>query len=226
MHRNLAEKISGEITLSDNPGATMRKWRETFGISQQELARHIGVSPSVITDYERGRRKSPGILTVRRLVEAYLDIDELAGGPTINKYTFMEPSEAVLSIREFPVGMSTQRLLNKIEGEVLFSFGDLRRRLYGYTALDSLKAIRTFSTADYLKIYGWSTERALIFTGVEYGRSPMVAIRAHPLKPAIVIFHRPKKVDPLAMELAKLERLTFARTDLELEDLISRLESI
>ena len=31
-------EIAGEISLSEDPGATMRKWREIFGISQVELA--------------------------------------------------------------------------------------------------------------------------------------------------------------------------------------------
>lgn len=55
----LAKRIAGEITLSSDPGKTMRKWREIFGISQTELADYLGVSSSVISDYEGGRRKVP-----------------------------------------------------------------------------------------------------------------------------------------------------------------------
>ncbi|PSQ51031.1 transcriptional regulator, partial [Halobacteriales archaeon SW_6_65_15] len=41
---DLAERIAGEITLSDDPGATLRKWRTDFGVSQTDLADHLDVS--------------------------------------------------------------------------------------------------------------------------------------------------------------------------------------
>src|SRR6056297_2131692 len=84
--RELAEKIAGEITLSDDPGATLRKWRTDFDVSQTELATQLGVSSSVISDYESGRRESPGIALVNRLVYALLDIDERRGGDNIRQY--------------------------------------------------------------------------------------------------------------------------------------------
>jgi len=49
---SVAKRISGDIVWSENPGTAMRKWRETFGISQSELARILGVSQSVIAEYE------------------------------------------------------------------------------------------------------------------------------------------------------------------------------
>src|SRR5438309_10397052 len=69
----LREKIAGEIALSDQPGKTMRKWREELRISQTDLANHMRVSPSVISDYEAGRRTSPGIRKIHLLVDALLD---------------------------------------------------------------------------------------------------------------------------------------------------------
>ena len=56
----LAKNIAGEVTLSINPNETLKKWREIFGLTQIEVAKQLGVSPSVISDYEAGRRKSPG----------------------------------------------------------------------------------------------------------------------------------------------------------------------
>ncbi|WP_139136279.1 helix-turn-helix domain-containing protein, partial [Haladaptatus sp. W1] len=73
--RTLAEQIAGEITLSDDPGATLRKWRTDFDVSQTALADYLDVSSSVISDYESGRRENPGIGVVRRTVTALLDID-------------------------------------------------------------------------------------------------------------------------------------------------------
>ncbi|MEM2805227.1 MAG: helix-turn-helix domain-containing protein, partial [Candidatus Bathyarchaeia archaeon] len=72
----LARRIAGEIILSNKPGATMRKWRELFAISQTTLSDKMMLSPSVISDYESGRRKSPGTRFVRRFVWALLKIDE------------------------------------------------------------------------------------------------------------------------------------------------------
>ena len=54
----LARRIAGEIILSSSPGATMRKWRELFAVSQISLSEKMALSPSVISDYESGRRKS------------------------------------------------------------------------------------------------------------------------------------------------------------------------
>src|SRR5256886_15144862 len=75
----LREKIAGEIALCDQPGKTMRKWREELRISQTVLATHMRVSPSAISDYEAGRRTSPGIKTIHRPVDALIHIDQRAG---------------------------------------------------------------------------------------------------------------------------------------------------
>jgi len=221
----LREKIAGEITLSDIPGRTMRKWREEFHVSQSDLARQMQVSPSVISDYESGRRRSPGILTVRKLVDAMLALDLTSGRRVQNR--FSEFSDVIPSMREFTAGMRATDFLRRIEGRQLTpGHGPLRRSIYGYTLIDSIKAITTLDANDYLRIYGSSSERALLFTRVKYGRSPMIAIKAHPLKPAVVVYVRPENVDDLAVKLAELENIVLARTDLEPAALIERLEGM
>ena len=77
-------EIAGEISLSDDPGATMRKWREIFSISQVELAKHLGITVSTISDYEGNRRKSPGTHVVKRFVNALFQIDQMKGGHIIS----------------------------------------------------------------------------------------------------------------------------------------------
>ncbi|PIZ91665.1 transcriptional regulator, partial [Candidatus Micrarchaeota archaeon CG_4_10_14_0_2_um_filter_55_9] len=47
----LKVKVAGEIALSSSPGATMRKWREIFGVTQSQLSKEFGVSVSTISDY-------------------------------------------------------------------------------------------------------------------------------------------------------------------------------
>ncbi|UCH89973.1 MAG: helix-turn-helix domain-containing protein [Thermoplasmata archaeon] len=226
MKIKLAEKIAGEITLSSNPGQTIKKWRETFSISQQVLAEHLGFSPSVISDYESGRRKSPGVTTVKRIVQALVELDENRGGEIVKRYLPDEKKLAILDIQEFHVPIQSGKFLSEINAKLITESPQSERDLHGYTVLDSVLAITTFSSSDYLQIYGWSNERALIFTGVKYGRSPMIAIRAHPLKPALVIYHQPGGIDKLAIKLADLERIQLAVTKLPLEKLLKKLSEL
>jgi len=113
-----------------------------------------------------------------------------------------------------------------IEADTLNEGISLERHIHGYTIIDSIKAITSLSSFDYLKIYGWSSERALIFTGVKFGRSPMIAIRAHPLKPSMVGYHRPEHVDELAIKLATLEGIPLIKTDMPVGTMIDRLKKL
>lgn len=225
MKIELKEKIAGEISLSEVPGVTIRKWREAFNLSQQELAEHLGISPSVISDYESGRRKSPGVATVKKIVDALIDLDEKSGGRILKRYQQEKPNKAILSMKEFPVPVTAEKFVKSISGKNL-SKSKFDSDVHGFTVIDSLRAIVSLDSSDYLKIYGWSSQRALIFTGVKYGRSPMVAIRAHPLKPAMVVFQKPDRVDELAIKLANLERIPLVVTELTMQKLISTLESL
>ena len=219
----LREKIAGEIALSDAPGKTMRKWREELKISQTDLAKHMRVSPSVISDYEAGRRTSPGIKTIRRLVESLLEIDRHSGRRLSKR--FEDYHEVIPSLRDWAVGMRAGDFLHRIEGKLLTQGLNTRRMLNGYTVIDSIKAITTLDANDYLRIYGSTSERALLFTGVKYGRSPMIAIKAHPLKPAMVVYVQPENIDELAIQLADLENILLAKTVLSPSAVIERLES-
>jgi len=226
MKDQLREKMAGEIALSDEPGKTIRKWREQFKASPQDLARYLNLSPSVISDYEAGRRRSPGILTVRKIVDGLIALDEMTGGQVIRQYSLSTSSEAVLDIREFHEDFPINQFIREIEGENLTPQVSADRHLHGYTVIDSIKAITSLDSFDYLKIYGWSSQRALIFTGVKFGRSPMIAIRAHPLKPAMVVYQRPEQVDELAIRLAEIENLPLVRTNLELAVLLDKLRKL
>jgi len=224
MEPPLREKIAGEIVLSESPGKTMRKWREELRISQTDLARHMHVSPSVISDYEAGRRTSPGIKTIRRLVDAFLEIDVKSGRRLSRRFEAYD--DVIPALKDWPVGMRAADFLRKIDGKLLTSGLNTRRLVNGYTVIDSIKAITTLDANDYLKIYGSTSERALLFTGVKYGRSPMIAVKAHPLKPAMVVYVQPENVDELAVKLAELENILLARTELEPSALIERLERL
>jgi putative transcriptional regulator len=204
----LAKKIAGEVILSGSPGAVLRRWRETLGTTQAEMAKKLLVSPSVISDYEAGRRH-PGSRFVRRFVENLIEIDESRGGRALSQLANSVPRiiEAVIDMKEFPVPVRAQRVVEQVEGVVLSGRGLLDRYIYGYTVLDSIHAIQTLSGADFFQILGATTERALVFTNVSTGRSPMVAVRVQTLKPKMIVIHGLKDVDRLAVHLAELERI-------------------
>jgi len=225
MYQALKEKIAGEITLSNDPGGTIRKWRNLFGISQKALALALEVSPSVISDYEAGRRRSPGIGTVKKLIDQLIQIEVDSGGTNLERFEAEDISSAIMSMGEFSKSWNVEEFMDLIKAECLNKdYFDKERQIYGYTLIDSLRAITEFSSSDYMKVYGWSTERALLFSGVYYGRSPMIAVRAHPMKPAIVVYVQPEKVDELAVRLADLEHIMLLRTEMTSEELAKILE--
>jgi putative transcriptional regulator len=225
----LAEKIASEIILSEYPGKTIKKWRETFGISQRELASTLNFSPSVISDYEGGRRKSPGIEVIKKFIKGLIELDKQRGGSITRQYVWDRDTKSIIEINEFSSAIPITQFISTIKGEVLTksrTTQDQDRRIYGYTVIDSLNAIINYTADEFLKIFGWSSERALIFTGVKYGRSPMIAVRTHTLKPAMVVYHQPEAIDKLAIKLAEIDRIWLVKTDLEIEHLIENLRNI
>ena len=214
--------MAGEIVISDQPGQTLRKWRDIFKLSQKELANLLDVKPSVVCDFEKGRRNSPGIGTVRKIVEAMVDYDSAHGSRIINSMVDRENSEEIVDIKEFNSGITIKEMIDEIKGEVLAGQDEvIQRPIYGYTMVDSLKAITGLNV--FGKLYGWSNERAVFFSGVHYGRSPMIAVRAHPVKPRMVVYIKPKSIDELAPKLADIERIVLVRTDMDEKKIIEKL---
>lgn len=220
------QKIAGEITLSPDPGKTIRKWREEFGLSQHQLAEAMGVSHSVVSDYESGRRKSPGVNVIRKMVDAFIELDIQNGSPVISRYNPNYKLDCIISMEEFPGGIPMDRFIESFGGRNLNPDRVLTKSVFGYTIVDSIKAILSLGSEDYLKIYGSNTERALIFTNVHFGRSPMIAVRAHPLTPAMVVYVQLEKTDPLAVKLARLEGIPLVTTDLPVEEIVKRMEAL
>jgi putative transcriptional regulator len=235
LHR-LAEAMAGEICLAENdPGAIMKRWRERFQISQKHLAKHLSVSPSVISDYESGRRKSPRVETIKRFVEGLIEMDAVNGGRVamaLEKLLAPEiASDAILDSREFGLPVPARLLVNRLECKILTHGNLLDRDIYGYTALDSVKAIVSLTPQQLLRLYGGTTQRAAILTNVSTGRSPMVAIKASQIgtsaavKPAAVILQEVKELDPLAVKIADSIHLPLCVSDLASEELIRELRS-
>jgi putative transcriptional regulator len=218
-------KIAGDVVASTDPGRTMRAWREKLGIKQVALARSLRISASVLSDYESGRRPSPGVQFVRRYVESLVALDD-SKERIVSRLVSSEKDEAVLSIGEFRIPVDANRLVTAVKGNVLV--GDPKSlKLYGYTVVDSIKTIYALSGYDFYRIFGATTERALIFTKVGLGRSPLVAIRVSQLKPRMVVIHGPNVLDPLAVDLARREGIVLVLTNsLTEEELIDSLRSL
>lgn len=226
----LAVTMAGEIALSQDPGGSMKKWREIFGVSQTELAEHLKVSSSTISDYEGGRRKSPGIGVVNRLVQSLIDIDQTRGGK-IRKQLEKDfaPSQEVFDTHEFSAAIKATEFAEKIGGKCISNQSKLKEtNLYGYTIIDSIKVILDVPVHEYMRLYGKTPDRALIFQGVENGRSPMIAVKigrfSTDMKPTVVVLHGIDKVDPLAVKIAESEKIPLVITNKPIADIITELK--
>ena len=227
---DLAMRIAGEITLSDDPGATLRKWRTDFDVSQTTLAAQLDVSSSVVSDYESGRRESPGIGVIRRMVEALLDIDEARGGGRIRQYARVLSagfeSDIVQDLREYPTSIPLERLYEAMDATELVR-GD-EDRISGHTVIDSIEAITRLSSEEFYRLYGQSTSRALVFTNVTRGESPLVAMRVVNPTPNAVVLHGLDENDlwEHAPTLATIDGFSLAVSTRDLTDTLGDLRNL
>ncbi|UZE91900.1 MAG: helix-turn-helix domain-containing protein [Methanosarcinales archaeon] len=230
VRNRLAEKMAGEITLSDNPGETLKKWRKNFDISQTNLSDFLDISPSVISDYESGRRKSPGTLIVSKIIEGILELDARNGAKKIRSYQNILRSEfnvdIIYDIHEYATPVRLDNFAELIQAEKIT--GDFNKTINGHTMIDGPRAILELSSNEFFRLYGWSTERALVFTNVSTGKSPLVAIRVTNLRPGVVVLHGLKmpEVDPIAIKIAEIEGLPLMITHLAKNELIDVLRNL
>ncbi len=227
---DIKKRIFGDILFADDIGGALRKWRQFFRVSQVELARFMKISSSVLSEYENDPEKSPGARFIKRYVDSLIEIDMQRGGKVLSLLATgdisLEFSREIIRMRDFHNPLTAKNYVDILDVEVLVGPENLDDiKLYGYTMLDSLAAIMSMSGPVYYKIFGRTTERALLFTNVMTGRSPMVAVRVYPLKPRMVILHGPKKVDELAIKIAEREHMVLGVCRLKADrDIIRSLE--
>ncbi len=227
LRNQLAEKMAGEITLSDSPGHALKKWRMNFEIAPGVLSDRLGVSPSVISDYESGRRKSPGTAVVGKIVDTLLSLDEENGGKHIQKFSTMLFSnvedDVIYDLHEYATPVLLKDFADAIGCTLLC--GSMDQVIFGYTVVNSLNAILQLSSDEFNRIYGWSTERALVFTNVSTGKSPMVAIRVTPFKPRCVVLQGIDAADvhPIVEKMAEKDRITVMCTGMDIDKIVSTL---
>ncbi|MFQ5406683.1 MAG: helix-turn-helix domain-containing protein [Candidatus Micrarchaeia archaeon] len=220
MVEQLKVKIAGEIALSSDPGESMKKWREVFGVSQTELSEYLKISPSTISDYESNRRKSPGIAIIRRFVDALFEIDMTKGGELVKRFQEAEGAQTFFDAIDFKKAVNAQEFSKLIEARAVANTEKLSSiNIFGLTILDSLKIILELPYESFIKIYSTTTQRALIFTQTATGRSPLVAVRVAPIKPAVIILHDLLEVDKLAIKIAESEGIPLLLTNMPIEEL-------
>jgi putative transcriptional regulator len=220
----LAKRIAGEIVLSNEAGRTIQKWRNIFKIPQRRLADEMGIMPSVISDYENGRRKSPGIKVIKRIVEAMISVDGKAGGKITQEFVTLPSraplSDALLDMKEFSAPMDVKEFCKITEAPIIVRKDLIDNKIYGYSVIDSLKAIIELSPIDMVKLYGLTSKRALIFTGTRSGRSSMVAIKVTNLRPSLIVLQGSEKIDDLAKRIAELEGIPVGITKIKDKDML------
>ncbi len=229
----LAKDIIGEIAMSSDPGKTIKKWRSLFRISQKALSRELQVTSSVISDYESGRRRSPGILFLKRYVEALMKLEEGRGGEVLRGFLHITDSKsasaAIADIREFESGVGIEAFAKGIGARMITPVDQKSGKLYGYTVIDSVKAITELSFTELTKLYGVTTQRALIFTNITTGKGPMIAIKVANLRPALVVLHNiaVSDVSDVAKNIAGLEGIPLAICEnVDMDELLERVKKI
>jgi putative transcriptional regulator len=220
--------IAGEIAVSEKPGPVLKKWRELFAASQLEVARHMGVTSSVISDYEKGRR-NPGSSFIRRFVEALIEIDSERGWPVVTRLIKMlnlQYLSAVIDMADYESGVGIDEVINAVEGVPLNTYIH-DETLYGYTIIDSIKAIMSLNGNEFLSLLGSTSQRVVVFTNVSTGRSPMIALRVSTIKPAVIVLHGLRKVDTLALWIAETENVpVILSTASSVEEIVKRLRAL
>ena len=227
----LAKKIAGDIVLAATPSAAIQKWRNIFKISQRALAEEMGIMSSVISDYESGRRSSPGVGMIKKIVSALISIDQKTGGVVYNEFNSMYTDEklndVIIDIRELEHPSNIKNIQAVVDGVLVSCKKDLMKNIYGYTIIDPIKAIVDLSPKELVKLYGITTERAMVFTNVAHGRSPLIAIKVTNLRPGVVVFHGLEKIDPLAERIALVEKIPVIVSKLNsVDELVRNLKAL
>jgi len=154
-------------------------------------------------------------------------MDEENGGKHIQKYSTMLFSnvedDVIYDIHEYAAAIPLKDFSEAIGCTLLC--GSIDQVLFGYTVVNSLNAIMQLSSDEFNRIYGWSTERALVFTNVSTGKSPMVAIRVTPFKPRCVVLQgiETSDVHPIVEKMAERDHITVMCTSMDVDKIVSTL---
>jgi putative transcriptional regulator len=163
---------------------------------------------------------------------ALLSLDDSNGGQVVAAFVrLMDVSlvdlNIVLSMSDFTSPMKIKEFCDYLKCSVKTGEKLLDREIYGYTLVDVERAVKELNSDAFLKLFGATTERCLIFTNVNTGRAPLIAIKSQEFKPSLVILHGVGDVDSLALELSEQMKIPLAVTKTgPVENLIRDLRGI
>jgi len=232
LKRSLMNTIAGEIIFSQKAGDVLRKWRVLFEESQKDLAKAMGVASSVLSDYEKSRRKSPGVQFIKKYVNALIALDEAKGGEHIKKYAgaVRDLSNVVLGMEEYSSPKTLSQVAKAVKGVWLAGEKLRDSYVFGYTVIDSLQAVRKLDSYDFLRLFGGNSVRVVVFTNVSRGRSPIIAAKIFPIRPRMIVIHGPRSasdVDRFAVELAEMEGMPYVLSLCEnVKEIVDGLNSL
>jgi putative transcriptional regulator len=146
---------------------------------------------------------------------ALLTLDERNGGQVVAAFVrLMDVSlvdlNIVLAMSDFTSPMTAKEFCQHLKCTIKAGEKLVDREIYGYTLVDVERAVKELDSDAFLKLFGATTERCLIFTNVNTGRAPMIAIKSQEFKPSLVVLHGVGTVDRLALELSEQMRIPLA----------------
>jgi putative transcriptional regulator len=148
---------------------------------------------------------------------ALLSLDERNGGQVVAAFVrLMDVSlvdlNIVLAMSDFTSPITIREFCDHLRCSVKTGEKLLEREIFGYTLVDVERAVKELNSDAFLKLFGATTERCLIFTNVNTGRAPLIAIKSQEFKPSLVILHGVSEVDLLALELSEQMKIPLAVT--------------
>ncbi|MFX1511003.1 MAG: hypothetical protein ACFFCQ_00235 [Promethearchaeota archaeon] len=144
--------IAADIVLSDDLGSCLRKWLNLFNLSQTDVSEHLGVGSSVISDYLRSRRKSPGILWIKNYIRALIELEEINNfttlsilAPVIKKIGSIDP---IITAIPFISPLSLTQFCDVIKATILFPFrveNELEIYILGILGIDAHEILERYT---------------------------------------------------------------------------------
>lgn len=221
----LANKIAGELVFSADVGKSIQKWRTNLRISQRELAGRMKIGPSVVSDYESGRRKSPGARMIRKIVECMLLIDfekrqalSLAGAMPLSESAI---DENIITLVPFSGPKSVEEVARNTEGSIVAGEKSKKTVSDGCVVIDSLGK-ENLSFSDLRKICDSCHGKASVFTKPSDGCSVIITSKIVGIYPSCVIFYGVKdliELSSIALSIADSEGIPVIISSIQSKDL-------
>ncbi|NPA86618.1 MAG: transcriptional regulator, partial [Candidatus Diapherotrites archaeon] len=167
----------------------------------------------------------------RRFVQALIDIDRARGGKIVRhleRQLIRGYEEAPFEVHEFYTAIPGSEFVRRIDGKVFTNEHLLpHTMLFGYTLIDSIRTITELSSREYIKLFGSTPKRALIFTGVTTGRSPMIAVKigrfCSDFVPEMVVMVGIDRPDFVAQKIAEKEKIILVTTHKQPKEIVEVL---